>query len=290
MGKSVLVLGDFIIDRYTILGPHSATSEAYCGKYLACETFDLPGGAGNVACNIAALGSKVTMIAVSGDSPLFIPTHKNITWKLLPDRRDFTVPIKHRFLQGNVTRMRVDYEAPNTIKIHMQDFIRYHIQLSRASTLCISDYNKGGINEAIIETAIKKRTFIIVNPKPNNIYWYSDFIADVIIVNRDEAKQISDHSSLGGYTIADYGINLLRITNAHNVVVTDASNGLYWFTKEGLVKHFAADTSYNFVDAVGAGDTVVATIAARGTINDAVLKEAIKNAAIVCSKLGTSTI
>lgn len=296
--KSVLVVGDVMLDAWQQVDPNRVSSEApvLIARHIK-STFS-PGGAGNAAINIKHLGVEVTLVGLRGDDAAGRRLHaglieQGVRVDLQISKHNQWQTIEKCRLVDSLGRhiLRVDYEADPT-SIHEADrtAMEKAVNANRGRTsLLISDYGKGTLDRDLTVITIGlfrgQGKFIVVNGKPEHLVWYHN--ASCLIFNRAEAE-----AAVGKSVAVDRGAVTEKLYDQMNgsvrdIIMTDGANGLYWNAGGGTVRHFTAP-KVEVADVGGAGDTIAATIAARGCVSPEVLQLAIRNAAKVVSQRGTS--
>ncbi|MGZ5802405.1 MAG: bifunctional heptose 7-phosphate kinase/heptose 1-phosphate adenyltransferase [Burkholderiaceae bacterium] len=149
-GAKILVIGDVMLDRYWFGDVKRISPEAPVPVLRVSKVEERPGGAANVARNIAALGAQVTLLSVVGADEAgvalenLLNEHDNLTAQLHRDDSISTI-IKLRAVARHQQLLRIDFEtAPSHEVLHavMTDF---RTRLPQADVVILSDYGKGGL-------------------------------------------------------------------------------------------------------------------------------------------------
>jgi len=298
--KRILVIGDIMLDKY-IWGDVSRISPEAPVQVVNVlkETYEA-GGAANVANNIAALGGKAFMVGMAGnDEPKKILLEelekKGIDVQGIFLDRDKPTTQKIRVLGRSQQLLRVDYEKKEHVHKDIEDSIIRFLEktIKDIDIVAISDYAKGVITHEVcgkaIEMAKKCNKSVIVDPKPKHKHLYSN--VDLITPNNAEAVEMTGIEDGNEEAIAEIGGGLLRYLNS-NVLITRGEKGMSLFEKDGSVTNIPAKAKEVY-SLIGAGDTVVATIAL-AVASGADLKEAafLANiaAGIKVGKIGTASV
>lgn len=298
--KKILVIGDVMLDKY-IWGDVSRISPEAPVQVVNVEKEDnVPGGAANVASNIASLGGTVYMIGIVGDDGSSktlkreLQKRSIITDYLITDRKRPTIQ-KMRAVARGQQLLRVDYEIKEEIgELIFEKVIDATDKLiKKVDVIVVSDYGKGIITkklmEQISELAKKKKRFLIVDPKPQNIDYYKG--CTLFTPNHHEASVMTQIEEKNEEDLINIGEALMANLDCE-VLITRGEKGMSLFRRDGKVKHIQTKAKEVY-DVTGAGDTVVATLAL-GLSCKASLEEAamIANhtAGIVVGKVGTSTV
>lgn len=285
--KSILVIGDVMLDKYILGKVDRISPEAPVQVVEVKEEEYLPGGAANVANNIASLKGNAIMVGIVGDdneSNILIKELKNRninTDGIITDSKKPTTQ-KVRILGHQQQLLRIDYEKKEYINKELESKIIEFIKqkINNINAIIISDYAKGVITQELI-TKIKEiagTKIIIVDPKPKHKGFYNN--VSLITPNIKEAKEMTEKEE-----------NLTKELNT-SVLITKGENGMSLYEKEGNITNIPTKAKEVY-DVSGAGDTVVATLAL-ALSSDATLKQAaiLANhaAGITVGKVGTSTV
>ena len=291
----VLVLGDVMLDRYW-QGPTGRISpEAPVPVVHVKEISDRPGGAGNVALNIAALGMGVQLAGYTGDDEMADSLQAMLTgagvdcaFTRSPDHPTIT---KLRVISRQQQLLRLDFEEPELPFTGNAPDSAIEAQLAACDLLVLSDYAKGALTapQGLIERARKRDIPVIVDPKGDDYSRYRG--ATLLTPNLQELEavvgQCADESALvawGGQLMAELELSAL--------LVTRGEHGMTLLRPGREELHLPARAREVF-DVTGAGDTVVAVLgaalAAGTTLEDAVTLANIA-AGLVVGKLGTAVV
>lgn len=290
----VLVVGDVMLDRYWH-GPVSRISpEAPVPVVHVQQSEERPGGAGNVALNIRALGAQVTLLGVVGCDHYATELIErlqaakiNCLMQHLPDSPTIT---KLRVLSRHQQLIRLDFEERlNSINYQQlaKDFTE---QLNQTDIIILSDYGKGTLAHAIdlIKIANEKNIPILVDPKNNDFSVYQG--ATIITPNMKEFEEVVGHCEHES-DITEKGQQLLAKYNFQALLVTRGEKGMTLIRSQQAELHIPSEAKEVY-DVSGAGDTVIGTLAtayASGfNLPEAVFLANIA-AGIVVGKLGTAT-
>jgi len=292
--QQVLVIGDVMVDRYTLGRAAKLSPEAPVPVLLRESEYSVLGGAANVANNTASLGAKTVVCGVVGDDVVRkemegLLREARITPILITDTTRPTT-LKHRWMSGTTQLARFDTEATHELSKNVErELIRAITpHLKKAHVVVISDYAKGCLTEAVVDAvkqlAKKHKKKIVADIKPVNHMRYRG--VDLITPNLAEATHMS-----GETDIDRIGRTLVKNFKSH-VYVTRGGDGISVFSTKGYVHHVPAKKVQVF-DVSGAGDTVTAVaalcLAAGANLVDAA-HLASSAGTIVVQKSGTSAI
>jgi D-beta-D-heptose 7-phosphate kinase/D-beta-D-heptose 1-phosphate adenosyltransferase len=296
---NVLVFGDVILDRY-ISGTVDRVSPEAPVPVLKPTKEDIRlGGAANVAVNLSSLGSKATLIGVTGrdDSSNQIKDllKKNKIKNALTKSLNPSIS-KLRFLAGQQQLIRIDSEEEFTEADWKSSLSNYrkHIRFEKNKVLVISDYGKGTLKNIplIIKEAKKLNKIILVDPKGNNFSKYKS--ANIITPNFDEFVRVVGKIK-GEADVTSKGKELINSLKLRALLITRGSEGMTLLEKKTgkIVRMDFPTEAKDVFDVSGAGDTVIASIAA-ALAGGFSLSESIRlaniAAGIVVGKSGTATV
>ena len=296
---NVLVFGDIILDRYISGSVDRVSPEAPVPVLKPSKEEIRLGGAANVAINLSSLGSKATLIGVTGRDETSNQVQellkKNKIRNALSKSINPTIS-KLRFLAGQQQLIRIDNEEEFTEadwKTSLSNY-RKHIKIQKNKVLIISDYEKGTLRNIplIIKEAKKLNKIILVDPKGDNFSKYKS--ANIITPNFNEFERVVGKIK-GEADITSKGKRLIHSLKLSALLITRGSEGMTLLeNKKGKISREDFPTEAKDVfDVSGAGDTVIATIAA-GLAANFSLSESIKlaniAAGIVVGKSGTANV
>ena len=290
--KKILVVGDIMLDKHIYGSVSRISPEAPVPVLKAEKEVFNPGGAANLASNLASLGAKVYLSGVVGNDDaqkvLFNELHKmNIDSSCIIKSDKPTVQ-KIRGLSKQHL-FRIDYEDNSKInqedELKLLDLVRNIIH--EADAVILSDYAKGTLTENVVKEIISlaksNRKLITADCKPINFDFYKN--VDLLKPNKKEAIEMTLKEN-----VDDAGKKLMDITGA-KILITRGNEGMTLFEKNDITT-FPAKAK-NIFDVSGAGDTVLATLTL-AWISGASLKEAAElsnnAAAIVIEKPGVVAI
>ena len=297
----VLVIGDLILDEFVWGEVSRISPEAPVPVvWVKSESF-MPGGAANVANNIASLGAEVYIAGVVGSDERagilkegLIEKCINADGIITDDDRPTT--LKTRVVANHQQVVRIDREKIEEISADALDKIIIYVKgiIDQMDAIIIEDYGKGVISarllKEILTIAKKKKKIITVDPKEEHFSYYKGVTA--ITPNHHEAAQAIGIKAKDDQSILKIGKELLKKINCEGVLVTLGENGMQLFQKNGAITHIPTVAQEVF-DVSGAGDTVISvfTLALALGVN---MKDAayISNiaAGIVVGKVGIAVI
>ena len=291
----VLVVGDVMLDRYW----HGATSrispEAPVPVVKIGQVEDRPGGAGNVALNIASLGAPAWLIAATGQDEAAdaLQTRLEAAGVYCDFARMPEVPtiLKLRVISQNQQLIRLDHEEA-FIGLG-SDIIEMKTEalLDNIGALILSDYYKGTLSDhqRLIQMAKVRNIPVLVDPKGSDFERYRG--ATVITPNLNEFETVVGRCK-NEQDLLSKGQQLLKDLELEALLITRSEQGMTLICKDSQEIHLPARAREVF-DVTGAGDTVISTLAAALAAGSSLPKSAaIANiaAGIVVGKLGTATV
>ncbi len=294
---SVLVVGDVMLDHY-IMGTTSRISpEAPVPIVKVQKEHSVPGGAGNVALNIAAMKSKVMLMGLIGKDDAGIKIEKLLAGCQVDvcfEKTDFPTITKSRVISHHQQMLRLDHEESfNSVNKEslIQDFEK---KLLNYSVVILSDYGKGTLSDPqeFIKKARAKNIPVLVDPKGSDFSKYQH--ATVITPNFSEFTAVVGACQTEEEIILK-AQNLIKKLDLKALLITRSADGMTLVFPEGSKDSFVSipTEAHEVFDVTGAGDTVIAHFAlAVGEGHDFVsaMKIANRAAGIVVGKLGAATV
>jgi rfaE bifunctional protein kinase chain/domain len=301
--KSILVIGDLILDHY-IWGRVSRISpEAPVPVVEVTRESFMLGGAANVAHNIVAMGGRAAVVGMSGKD-----LSGNTLFEMLSGRgvncdgifvENRPTTVKTRVIAHNQQVVRFDREDSKYVggKI-LQGVLDYIDSVrGRFDSIIISDYKKGMVSRELIESVLRRnskshgtvhaRTFVAVDPKIGHFDLYRG--VSLITPNILEASHGAGIDIRDEKTLLRAGRSLMRRLGCTAVLITRGEQGMSLFQKKG-VAHIPT-VARKVYDVTGAGDTVISAFTLAYT-SGATMEEAtvIANhaAGVVVGEVGTA--
>lgn len=267
MGAEILIIGDLMLDTYLCCRATRISPEAPVPIVSVDRTEFWPGGAGNVACNAASLGSRVTVCGFLGnDRPGRLLYHALESYgasiqAVWTSYRPTTE--KTRIVASRQQLLRYDHESEKPPTPYEESLIWSRIGRSWPAPaygcVVISDYCKGVVSPSIARKIIREAGLrglpVLVDSKTAD---YSPFEnATLITPNEAEARRaVADPDG----SLDRVGHLLLERTKACGLVITQGETGMTLFTPNSPPE-FLASIPAETPDVTGAGDTVAAVLA-----------------------------
>ena len=291
-----LVVGDVMLDCYIWGDVERISPEAPVPVVRTRRRSQQPGGAANVALNIAGLGAKAVLFGfcgndAEGNNLIAALNGAGVDSQLIVvDGHPTTT--KQRILGGNQQILRLDTERTDSYPDHAyEELIRLvESALSSADVLILSDYAKGVLSQEVCASLVKSARAlgkpVLVDPKRRDFSRYRG--ATTICPNLNELSAATSfiHSELEGILAA--GQNMVSELDLDYLTVTLSEKGIAILTAETRVISPAA--ARQVFDISGAGDTVIAVLAlarARNVDTNSAVALANLAAGIVVGKVGT---
>ncbi len=291
----ILVAGDAMLDEYWFGDTGRISPEAPVPVVKTTSTEHRPGGAANVALNLAVLGARTTLAAVvgqdsEGNKLKQSLRRRGVTGRFVESALVRT-PHKLRVLARNQQLIRLDTE--NDLTPGIDDFFELFCELSKlCDVVVLSDYAKGTLRrvEEMIDFCRHEADVpVLVDPKGRNFEKYKG--ATVLTPNQSEFAAVVGHWESEGEFV-DLGQSLCSELHLEGLLITRGSQGMALF-RPGRPAVMLAAEAREVYDVTGAGDTVIAALAAAvGAGLDMEDAAAIANlaAGLVVAKIGVASV
>jgi D-beta-D-heptose 7-phosphate kinase/D-beta-D-heptose 1-phosphate adenosyltransferase len=299
---AVVVLGDIMLDEFVWGDVTRISPEAPVPVVEVRRESAHLGGAANVLANLVALGARARLVGVVGDDVAGQRLRTELreaspaqTDEMIVIDRSRPSTVKTRIIAHNQTVVRADRERSAPVDAQTEDRIIGVLrrEIKEASALLVSDYDKGAVTPRILNEiltlAYGRGIPVLIDPKIRNFDAYRP--ATLITPNHHEALRLT-----GTEEDTDEGLKraaqLIRErTGCDSVLITRGPGGM--MLMEGQQEPvYVATAAREVYDVTGAGDTVIATLAASLAAGASMLEAAIlanHAAGIVVGKVGTAT-
>ena len=294
-GIRVLVAGDVMLDRYWHGGTGRISPEAPVPVVRVSGREERPGGAANVALNVAALGGGAELVGVTGQDEAGETLHAalaaaGVTCRFQQSAEQPTIT-KLRVISRHQQLLRLDFEEsidgldPAPFTRHVAD------ALAGCEVLVLSDYLKGALRDprALISAARERGVPVLVDPKGTDFARYRG--ATLLTPNLGELEAVVG-AVYSERELVDKGQQLMTELELQALLVTRGEHGMTLLRDGRQELHLPAHAREVF-DVTGAGDTVISVLAASLAAGSA-LEEAVAlaniAAGIVVGKLGTAVV
>lgn len=299
-GRRVLVAGDVMLDEFLWGSVSRISPEAPVPVVkVTRQSFHL-GGAGNVACNVRALGGEAVVVGVvggdaAGERIRAALAEAGVEDALAVAGGDRPTTVKTRIIAHHQQVVRADRELAEDVPPRIEDALiaRLRAALPSCAAVVLSDYEKGvvtrGLMRSLLPLARRHGIPVLVDPKVAHFGLYRK--VTVVTPNQLEAEQATGRAIRDEQDLRGVGSRLLRMLGCDAVLVTRGEHGMALFPREGKPSLIPTAAREVF-DVTGAGDTVIATLAL-GLSAGAPLAQAaaLANhaAGVVVGKVGTAT-
>jgi len=289
---TVLVVGDVMLDRYVWGEVDRISPEAPVPVLDVLREEERPGGAANVARNIAALGARAILVGLVGDDPAArrlreLCAQHGMDARMAADRRQTTTKI--RYLALNQQLLRADREDRHPGHGSAADAMVSAVRdaLGEADIVLVSDYAKGVVVPPVMDALRAADRPVVIDPKPIQHHLYKGFL--LMTPNHREAAAIAgtDPADTPPREAADA---IAAYTD--HVLVTCGPRGMLLREADGRTTELPA-RARSVYDVSGAGDTVVAVAGlALGAGLSALEAAELANhaAGVVVGKVGKATV
>lgn len=270
--KSVLVVGDIMLDRYSVGHVERMSPEAPVPVVNLDSRFDRLGGAANVALNIRRLGATPILCSVVGDDEAgsvllktLVDNSIDVTNVMVSSQRMTT--IKHRVISGNRQIIRIDSEQ--TFDLLDEEFEKIKSIIDKCfdsqniDIVVFQDYNKGFLPKRMIAHVLQRASALgimtAVDPKKNNFHAYKG-----VTLFKPNLKELREGSELAiDDTFESIGKGMRTLQDelqCRYLMTTLSERGAVISESRGECVHVPA-VKRNIIDVSGAGDAVLATAA-----------------------------
>lgn len=264
--KTVLVLGDVMIDSYVYGNVKRISPEAPVPVLSVSKREKRLGGAANVAMNIQGLGAQAILCSIVGDDADGETFEQLLSYEQMSSEgiiksQNRVTTIKHRILSGSQHLLRVDAEDTHPLVDLDRKSLLNHVSnlIKKCDLIIFEDYDKGTLDPVIIEETIKlarqHNVPTAVDPKKRNFLSYKN--ASLFKPNLKELKEGLgiEFDVENAAELAEAVGQLNREIEAENELVTLSEHGIFFQSKDETGQHPAHLRSIS--DVSGAGDTVI---------------------------------
>jgi D-beta-D-heptose 7-phosphate kinase/D-beta-D-heptose 1-phosphate adenosyltransferase len=265
-GRSILVVGDLMMDEY-LLGGATRVSPESPVLVVDVERQDFkPGGAANVVNNVLAMSGRAYVAGVVGDDECGARLRAELAERGAATAGILTDPSrpttrKTRVLAHGQQVIRVDRESVAPVSSEIANALLEYVaaEVSAVDAVLVSDYRKGVLTpetaQGVISLARAAGKPVVANPKPRSAPWLAG--AQVLSLNQLEAEQLAG-SPLPDeeHELAAFGARLVAELGVGTLVITRGSRGLSYWTRETDHRTVPAH-AVEVYDVAGAGDTTI---------------------------------
>ncbi|MDE2195822.1 MAG: bifunctional D-glycero-beta-D-manno-heptose-7-phosphate kinase/D-glycero-beta-D-manno-heptose 1-phosphate adenylyltransferase HldE [Gammaproteobacteria bacterium] len=294
-GVRVLVAGDVMLDRYWFGATRRISPEAPVPVVHVRDTEERPGGAGNVAVNLASLGAHCTVLGITGDDAiadaLAAAMEKHGVHCRFTRLKNTATITKLRVLSRHQQLIRVDFEETFGVFDSAPLLPAFKAELKQADVVVLSDYGKGSLSavQELISAARAAGKPVLVDPKGRDFSKYKGVTC--ITPNHAELEAVvGECPDAAG--IVSKGEQLRAELDLQALLVTRGEHGMTLLERGKPPLHLPTQ-ALEVSDVTGAGDTVIALLAAGlGAKLPFPEAAALANlaAGLVVAKLGAATV
>ncbi len=301
--RRLVVIGDAIADQFVYGNISRVSREAPVFILRHEQTTTVPGGAANCAMNLAALGARVSLVAVVGADEAGTELRKkletagvDVDGVIVSQKIQTTTKVRILAGQSHSNRqqvIRIDYEGNPLDDGELRESIHKELtqKLSSAEGLIISDYNYGVVNDqalGLIRDLTNKPVLI------DSRFRLSEFTGFTAATpNEDEVEHLISDSITSTEQLELAAKTLKEQLHHEALLVTRGAKGMMLLANDAAPLHIPAVGSQQSVDVTGAGDTVIATFAL-AIASDASFEDAARLAnyagGLVVMKRGTASV
>lgn len=304
----ILVIGDLILDCYIWGSVNRISPEAPVPIVRYVKETSVPGGAANVARNLAELETPTSVIGAvgcdrSGAKLKQLLNREDVQTKGILEVLDYRTATKTRILASRQQLLRLDHEE----RLHLTPVAFEQVktlilkELHRVKAVVVGDYDKGFVTEELLDflkiQCQSQHIWLSVDPKPSHAIDLKG--VSLITPNRREAFQLAGLSDSGNGLYAPLDdVNLIKVANklltqyvSTNILITLGEQGMLLCQPGRLPVHIPTVACEVF-DVSGAGDTVIATLTAAVAAGAELTEAAVLAnyaAGVVVAKVGTAT-
>jgi D-beta-D-heptose 7-phosphate kinase/D-beta-D-heptose 1-phosphate adenosyltransferase len=296
--KIILVIGDVMLDRYLMGGVNRISPEAPVPVVLLKESQDRAGGAANVAANLSGLGLRTQIIGCIGDDATGVTlkqiiANSGVDTELVMRSTQRPTISKTRVMSGNQQIVRIDDESTLAFTLEENQQLLNHVANAlrqKPAMVILSDYAKGLLSDAscqaIIQQCKQLGISVIADPKGRDYSKYRG--ANALTPNKKETAEACGVAVHETEALLQAAKQLKEQLGLDFLAVTRGEEGISFIDAQHI-EHIPA-TAKKVFDVSGAGDTVIATLAA-GMVHGLTPHDALQlaniAAAIVVGKVGT---
>lgn len=293
---TIMVVGDLMMDR-TWYGKTERISPETPAPILDVNAIvDRPGGAANVALNLAILGVNVILMGIVGDDEAGEKLKANLLAYgincVFYTQKDYATTIKLRLVDNHHQLIRADFEQPSNSIMAFDALSYFESLIQDVDAVIFSDYCKGALSDMtqLVAKGKKRKIMMACDPKAHEPMRYLGM--DVLTPNFYEFQTICHQLTIPTTDIDKAASMLAKTLKLKHVLLKKGKHGMTLYSRGVLPVHISA-SSLDVYDVTGAGDTVIATLIACHQAGHAMSEAAaLANlaAGIVVGQQGTSAV
>lgn len=285
---TIAVVGDMLLDEY-LMGTQSYSLNEGVPSFHFSERRFSPGGAANVAMNLAAQGYRVYLIGVVGDDQagrrLLELLPPSINKDFVSADRSFATIVKRRAVDSNLRIiMKLEQsETPPLNKVNKYALLESVTEVCQhVSTMVVSDYGYGVVEDELVKrlAAMKRLRALLVDPRGQRVDKYQG--AGVLTPNQEEFYQLINRKCSNINDTIDEARKLIRNHKIGSIVLKHGGQGS-WLVTADYVYRMPPLYTGDIKSAVGAGDALIASMAGVLSAGNSLVEAfTVGNAAAAC--------
>lgn len=281
-GKRLLVVGDFLVSRFVEVSARKLAREAPvpAGDYVG-ETL-LPGGAANLANEVASLGGQASVIGTVGDDNYGVWLKEDLarngvaTEGMFQDKSRPT-SLRTWIMVNRLHYLRIDQEVRKEVQLAMTKALAASAEgkIPSVDTVVFSDYDRGAITSSLISSIVasarKAGKIVVAQPKDRH---YMDYAGVTYVKsNLGEATHATQMAMVNETSLRNMGVNLMGRLDCKGIVITRGEEGMTVFDREQITTLPLPFGRKSFFNKVGVRDAMTGVfslaVAAGGSITEA---------------------
>ena len=300
-GKTILVIGDLIVDRYVHSQGRKLSREAPVpvADFLSEEL--VLGGASNLTNNLVALGAKVKVLGVVGKDDAGRWLVEELQRRSVDTSgvvvNDRPTSLKTRFILNHRQYLRIDKEYRSDVEPHVtKQFLNtLKDSVKSADGVVFSDYDKGAITPELISNVVEEcrvqNKKVLAQPKVRH---YLDYIGVTMVKsNAHEGSVATGISMVNDTSLRNMGHNLMSRLECESLLLTRSERGMILFEKRNITSFPALKGPKPGFNAVGVRDCMTAVLSL-SMVSGAPVQEAVLLAGLAAAqqaeKIGTAVV
>ncbi len=293
----ILVCGDLILDRYWHGNSQRISPEAPVPVVNIEDEVTRPGGAANVAINLATIHCPVDLFGIVGEDNEASDLKQQLETKAVncyfQQTKQSKTLSKLRIMARHQQMIRLDFEDSLTEGNHNKLLAHYEQRLSKAAAVILSDYGKGTLKniQQFIHAARARQIPVLIDPKSKDFSIYAG--ASLITPNLYEFEAVVGPCHNDEATIVERAKNLIQQNRFEAMLITRGKDGMSLVFADDRPSAHLHSQAREVFDVTGAGDTVMAFLTAalaNGLDMERAAYLANVAAGLVVKKLGTASV
>ncbi|MDG6915173.1 MAG: hypothetical protein JRM90_04295 [Nitrososphaerota archaeon] len=281
-GKRMLVVGDFLVSRFVEVSARKLAREAPvpAGDYVG-ETL-LPGGAANLADEVASLGGMVSVIGTVGDDNYGVWLKEDlgrngVTTEGIVQDKSRPTSLRTWIMVNRLHYLRIDQEVRKEVQLAVTKTLAASAEskIPGVDTVVFSDYDRGAITSSLISSIVasarKAGKIVVAQPKDRHYMDYSG--VTYVKSNLGEATHATQMAMVNETSLRNMGVNLMGRLDCKGIVITRGEEGMTVFDREQITTLPLPFGRKSFFNRVGVRDAMTGVfslaVAAGGSISEA---------------------